>query len=153
MQRSLMKLAGVAALAAGMALAQAPATPPGAGQGGPGMGGAMRQRMLRNLNLTDAQKTQAKAIFQEERQTAQPLRAQMTQNRQALAAAVKNNDAAQIQQLSIAAGHLQGQMLAIRSTARAKFYAILTPDQKAKADQVGQRVRQMMRQRAGRNNG
>jgi periplasmic protein CpxP/Spy len=153
MHRNLMRMASMAVVAAGMAFAQAPATPPARGQGGPGMGLGMNQRLARNLNLTDAQKAQAKTIFQEARQSAQPLRQQMIQNRQALSAAVKNNDTGQIQLLSNTAGQLQGQMLAIRSAATAKFYAILTPDQKAKADQAQQRVRQMMQRRAGRNNG
>jgi periplasmic protein CpxP/Spy len=150
MKRHMTKIASIAALAAGMAFAQAPAAPPQ--RPGFGIRGAIRQRVLRNLNLTDSQKAQAKTIFQQARQAAQPVRQQIQQNRDALNAAVKNNDAAQIQQLAATAGNLQGQALAIRSGAMAQFYTLLTPDQKAKFDQMRQRARQMMRQRTGQGN-
>ena len=47
---------------------------------GDGLRGRMRQRMMQALNLTDAQKQQAKAIFQQARQNAQPLE-QLQENR------------------------------------------------------------------------
>jgi Spy/CpxP family protein refolding chaperone len=113
------------------------------------MGGAMPQRLVRQLNLTESQKAQAKAIFQDVRQSTQALRDQMQQTRQALSAAVKQNNASQIQQLSIAAGNLQGQLLSIRSAGMAKFYALLTPDQQAQVDQAQQRLRQRLQKRQG----
>ena len=155
MKQSFMKFATAAALAAGMAFAQAPATP--AKPVKPGMmarRNGIRPRMMRNLNLTDAQKQQAKAIFQEARQTAKPVRDQLKQNRQAMAAAIKNNDTYQINQLATTMGSLEGQLAAIRSGAAAKFYTILTPDQKTQADQMRQKARQFLQQRrARRNNG
>jgi Spy/CpxP family protein refolding chaperone len=42
-------------------------------------------------------------------------------------------------------------MLGIRSEAMAKFYTTLTPEQKAKADQMQQRMRTRMSQRKGSN--
>jgi Spy/CpxP family protein refolding chaperone len=150
MKNHLIKLAAVAALAGGMAVAQtspAPAPQPGQAKAGMRSWGMARQRMMQALNLTDAQKQQAKAIFQQARQSAQPVRQQLQQNRQALSAAVKANDAAQIQSLSNQQGQLEGQLLAIRSEARAKFYSSLTPDQKAKADQMQQRMRERMQER------
>ncbi|MBZ5584489.1 MAG: Spy/CpxP family protein refolding chaperone [Acidobacteriia bacterium] len=152
MKRNIMQFASAAALAAGMAFAQAPATqtPPAK----PGiMRHAMRKRMMKNLNLTDAQKQQAKDIFQQARQTAKPVRDQLKQDRQTLATAVKNNDTATINQLATAMGPLQGQLTAIRSGAAAKFYSILTPDQKAKADQMHQRAKQFFEQRRAQRNG
>jgi len=106
---------------------------------------------MQALNLTDAQKTQAKTIFQQNRQNVQPIQQQMMQNRQSLAAAVKANDTAAIQQLSAQQGTLQGQVVAQRSESMAKFYGILTPEQKAKADQIQQRLKQRAQQqrRAG----
>ena len=104
-------------MAAGMAFAQAPAAP-----------------------LTPAQKEQARAIRQQARQSAEPLEQQLKTKREALAAAVKANDVAQIHSLSAQCGQLQGQLLGIRSEARAKVYATLTPEQKAKAERVRQRL-------------
>jgi Spy/CpxP family protein refolding chaperone len=147
MKQTLMKYSTAVALAAGLAFAQAPAGRPEraqAAQGqrramGPramGMQGAqLPQRLLRNLNLTDAQREQARTIFQQGRESAQALQKQVAQDRQGLADAVKNNDTVTIQRLATAIGNAQGQLLAIRSSANAKFYAILTPEQRAKVDQ------------------
>ena len=97
--------------------------------------------MMQALNLTPDQKQQAKSIFQQNRQQMEPLLQQAKQNREALSAAIKANDTAQIQQLSTQQGNLQGQVVAMRSASMAKFYATLTPDQRAKADQIQQRVK------------
>ena len=84
------------------------------------------------LNLTPAQQTQAKSIFQDARQTGLPVRQQLKQTRQSLQAAVQSNDAAQIQRLAATEGSEVGQLAAIHGTAMAKVYQILTPDQQQK---------------------
>jgi len=149
MKRNFLKLSVLTALAAGMACAQTttPAAPQTNTTPAPRHRAAMRQRMMQALNLTDDQKQQAKAIFQSARQSTQPLRQQLMQNRQAMAAAVKANDTAQIQQLATQQGNLMGQLVAARTEAMAQFYATLTPDQRAKADQIQQRRQQHMAQR------
>jgi Spy/CpxP family protein refolding chaperone len=150
------KFATIATMAVGMALAQTPAAPAAqanAGKGRAAMKHAVRKRMMQALNLTDSQKQQAKAIRQQARQNAEPLRAQLKQNREALAAAVKAGDVAQIHSLSLQRGNLLGQLLGIKSEAQAKFYSELTPDQKAKADQMRQRIQQRLQQRKAARNG
>jgi Spy/CpxP family protein refolding chaperone len=77
----------------------------------------------------------------------------LQQNRDALAAAVKANDTPKIQQISLAQGNLRGQVLTIRAGALAQFYQILTPDQRTKADQLQQRIRQRLQQRRQGANG
>lgn len=148
MKLSLVKFATVAAMAAGTAVAQTPAAP---AQPRPGKmwakQGAVRGRMLRQLDLTDAQKQQARTIFQQAKQNAEPLVKQLRENREALTAAVKANDTAKIHSLSAQQGHLQGQLLGIRNDAQAKFYAGLTPEQKAKADEMRSKVRERMKER------
>ena len=94
--------------------------------------GQFGARMAAALNLTDAQQTEIKSIFAEARQSSQPVRQQLKQTRQALDAAVKADDSAQIQQLSAAQGAQMGQLAAIRATAKAKMFKILTPDQQQK---------------------
>jgi Spy/CpxP family protein refolding chaperone len=156
MKSNLTRFAAVAALAAGMSFAQqaTPAPQPAPAKPMAGMHARIRNRMMQNLNLTDAQKQQAKAIFQQARQTAQPIRQQLQQNREAMAAAVKANDTARIQSLATTQGTLRGQVMAIRAQALAKFYSGLTPDQRAKADQMHQQFRQRLEQRrAQRTNG
>jgi Spy/CpxP family protein refolding chaperone len=93
---------------------------------------------MSELNLTDAQKTQAKSIFQGARQSAEPVRQQLMETRKSLRAAIKANDTAQIQQLSATEGNEIGQLTAIRGSAFAKVYQTLTPEQKQKADALEQ---------------
>jgi periplasmic protein CpxP/Spy len=153
MKQNLMKFAVIAALAAGMAFAQT--TSPASAQPQTKTRnkalakprGAMRHRLVKALGLTDAQKQQAKTIFQQAKQNAQPLRQELKQNRQSMAAAVKANDATQIRQLATQQGNVRGQLVAARTEAMAKFYATLTPDQRTKADKVQQKIRQRLGQR------
>ncbi|HUI55780.1 MAG TPA: Spy/CpxP family protein refolding chaperone [Bryobacteraceae bacterium] len=142
MRQLLILTATVGVLAAGMALAQTTAaTPPGATQT-PQTRVQTRRDMMKALNLTAAQKQQAKAIHQATRQNAQPLAQQLRQDRQALATAIQAGDSAKIQQLATEVGNLRGQVLAIRSDGLAKFYALLTPDQKAKAAEFRSQFKQ-----------
>jgi Spy/CpxP family protein refolding chaperone len=117
-------------LAATMAFAQTAPTPPD-----PATQAKMRVNMLASqLNLTDAQKTSALTIFTAAFTAAQTIHTSLQTNRSSLTAAVKNNDTAAIDQLSVTAGTLSGQLTAINSKADAAFYAILTADQKTLYD-------------------
>jgi len=149
MKRNLIQTVIVGAMAAGMMLAQAPATPaqpPAARM----HRFAPRQHMMQQLNLTAAQKEQAKSIWSATRQSTQAVREQLRTNREALATAVRNDNQGQIQKLAAAQGQLRGQLLAARSESMAKFYQILTPAQKAKIHQMHQAFRERMQQRFGR---
>lgn len=87
------------------------------------------------LNLTDAQKTQAEAIFSAARTAAAPVRGQLTSAREALQAAVKARKTdAEIDALSAPIGSLTAQLTAIQAKAMVKFRAILTPEQITKLD-------------------
>ena len=88
--------------------------------------------MAAALSLTDAQKSQMKSIFQEARQSAQPIRQQLRQTRQSLAAAVKAGNSDQIQQLAATEGTEMGQLAVIRASAHAKMFKMLTPEQQQK---------------------
>jgi Spy/CpxP family protein refolding chaperone len=88
--------------------------------------------LSKELNLTAAQQSQAKSIFQDARQSAHPIRQQLKETRQSLWTAVQANNTAQIQQLAASEGGQVGQLAAIRGTAMAKVYQILTPDQQQK---------------------
>jgi periplasmic protein CpxP/Spy len=151
MKINLIRFGTVAAMAAGMAFAQAPAKAPQQPPAGHWMEkrGEFHERMMQELNLTDAQKQQAKEIFQKSRETAKPVREEMMQNREALYAAIKADDTARIHSLSAKQGGLMAKMIEIRSDARAKFHAILTPEQRTKADQMHQQMMQRWQQRRG----
>src|SRR6516162_11752501 len=117
MKQQLFRFATVAALAAGMAVAQPPdaGTPPAATRV-PFMHPLFgRQQMMQALNLTTAQRQQADIIFGESRKKARPIWQEMRQNREALHAAVKANNTAEIERLSSQQGELHGKALAIRS--------------------------------------
>jgi Spy/CpxP family protein refolding chaperone len=131
-------------LAAGFAIAQTTATPQAGAAQGNSPRALVQKRMLQALNLTDTQKQQAKTIFQSARQTAQPLAQQLKQDRAALTAAIEAGDSAKIQQLSTDMGSLRGNVLAVRSQALSKFYALLTPDQKTKAEEFRQKAQQVL---------
>jgi Spy/CpxP family protein refolding chaperone len=149
MRQRVVHFAAVTAFAAGMALAQTPATgtPPAAEKGPfrhPVFG---HRQMMQALNLTTAQQQQADTIFSDARQKAQPIRQEIRQNKEALYAAVKANDTSEIERLSSQQGKLKGAALAIRSEAMAKFYVILTPEQRTKWEQIHQQMRQRMEER------
>ena len=102
---------------------------------------------MRALNLTDAQKQQAKAIFGKSRQAAAPLVQELRANRTAMALAVKTDQSAEIRKLSEERGRLVGRLTAAHSQARAEFLGILTPAQKAKVEQLTARFHQHPRTR------
>ena len=88
------------------------------------------------LNLTEAQKQQATAFFSAARQENQPLEESMKQARTELVDAAESGDEAQLDQAATKVGTLCGQMAAVRAQAFAKLYAVLTPEQRQKADQL-----------------
>jgi periplasmic protein CpxP/Spy len=141
-----------ATLAAGIIFAQTPSadSQPGAISPQEGRLDAMRSHLdldqtAQALNLTDAQKEQARTIFQQAHQLAQPIRQELKQNREKLSAAAKasNNDG-EIQKLATEQGRLLGELIAIRSEASAKFYQMLTPAQRVKKDQLHEQFRERM---------
>jgi Spy/CpxP family protein refolding chaperone len=91
------------------------------------------------LGLTDAQKAQAKTIFDNAKTAAEPIRSQMQQARTTLNAAIKAGQP--VDAAAAAVGNLFGQLAAIQAKAQEQFRAILTPDQLAKLDQFRARVR------------
>jgi len=144
MTRHLTILVAIGALAATFAVGQTTATSPAPGANAQTFRAKVERQLMKTLDLTAAQKTQAKSILQNTKQQVQPLAAQLQQDRQSLNTAIQANDAAKIQQLSAQVGTLQGQVLGIRAGGRAQFFALLTPDQKAKAAEFEQKVQQVV---------
>ena len=89
------------------------------------------------LNLTADQKAQAQTIVTDARTQMEALAPQLKDQREAVREAVKSGagDNA-IQVLANKQGDLHSQLAAIRIKAMAKFYKMLTPEQKAKADEL-----------------
>ena len=152
MKNTWLRFAAAAAVAGGLLLAaqevSSQPAQPAVQQHRPGA------RLARYLNLTPAQVAQAKAEFQAVRQSAQPIRQQLKQVRTAMFQAIQANDTAKIDQLSAQEANLKGQISAMRHEAEAKIYGTLTPEQRAKADQLPAHLRQMRQHRiASQQNG
>ena len=166
MRQTFLRLAATGTVAAGLVFAQAPAQTAPEGQTNsqtnqsqpnqsqstrPKTGAERREnaheRLMNALNLTPAQREQARTIFREEQQSIKPVREQLKENRAAMAAAVKADNKAEIQRLANQGGQLMGKVIASRSEAMAKFYRTLTPAQRAKAEQMHQRFHERMQQR------
>ena len=98
------------------------------------------------LNLTDQQKEFGRQLMTDARKQVEPLTTELRQNRQQLRDAVKANDTAAIDRITQRQATLTAQISAVHSKAMAAFYAQLTPEQRAKADEFQNRAKD----RAGR---
>ena len=136
MQRSFLKYASAVALAARVVFAQAPSTNPQPGATNFQEKQLHLEHITPALDLTDAQKEQARTILQDAWESSQLVWQEVKQNRERLTAAAKSASEADIQKLASEQGRLIGQLVAIRTLASAKFYQILTPEQRVKADQM-----------------
>jgi periplasmic protein CpxP/Spy len=147
MKLAFIRFAAAPILASGMLMAQAPdpaapVQPPA--QHRHWQRGQMFDRLAAKLNLTEAQRGQAKSIWQSARESSRPIAQQLGQAQVALREAAKSaKPDADIDQLASNAGQLTGQLTAVRAKAFAKFYALLTPEQRATADQLGGHFRGM----------
>lgn len=129
--KRLVGMAAMSAVAGCLLLAQGTA---GTGGRRLGMRGAAGQELLAGfLGLTDAQKAQAKTIFENAKTAAQPIRTQMKAARATLNAAITGGQP--VDAPAAAVGTLFGQLTAIQANARVQFRAILTPAQLTKLDQ------------------
>ncbi len=140
-------------LATGMIMAKGQGAGPHR-MAGSQMGAHRLDRMATQLSLTDAQKETAKGIFQQARDSAKPLVDQLKQGHQAMQAAIKAGKSdAELTQLATQQGSVMGQLAAIHAKAFSQFYAQLTPDQKTKADQLHQTMRQHSARTQGQQQG
>ena len=111
------------------------------GQGekrGGSRGGHFAQRMAAELGLTDQQQAQIKQILQNEKTNVEPLREQLRSQHQQMLAATKGGafDEAQVRALANQQAQTQANMIVEREKTKAEIYKVLTPDQRAKADQM-----------------
>ncbi len=105
----------------------------GPNKGGFG-GGPMFGRVLRNLDLTDQQRTEIRKIMETERSVMQPVHEQMRANREALQAATKDGqfNEAEITKLAEKQGELMAQMIVSRERVQSQIWQMLTPEQRDK---------------------
>jgi protein CpxP len=115
--------------------------------------GWMLRHMTKELNLTEAQQTQIKGILTAERGKMQPLMKQLHDNRLAASNNVTSNfDEAQVRAQANQQAQIISDLIVERARAKSQIYAVLTPDQQAKAVQLMQE-RQQRRQQHGKKQG
>jgi Spy/CpxP family protein refolding chaperone len=111
---------------------------------------AMREFIAVFLGLTDAQKEQGKAIFENSRTAAQPIVEQLKAGHDEMAAAVKRGATdTELQAIADEQGALIGQLIGKHAQSMSKFYALLTPEQKGKADKLHSMMKERLQDRFG----
>jgi protein CpxP len=141
MKKRILVIASIAILVVGatvFAVAHGRLGMHGMGQGmGPGHGD-MLEHMARALNLTDAQKPQVKAIMDATESTAKDIHAKLEENQKQLEAATANGqfDEGQVRTLANQKGQLEADMTVEHLRAMSKVFAILTPEQRVKAEEM-----------------
>jgi len=114
------------------AFAQAQHTPPSPAD----IAAHQVKRMTVLLSLTSAQQQQATTIYTNAATAEQSIRQGDRANHESLRTAVKNNDAASIDQIASSIAHSTAQLTSIRAKADAAFYQILTAEQQAKLTEL-----------------
>lgn len=112
---------------------------------GPMMRGpfAAIRRGLAQLGLSDQQETQIKTIFQGHKADIQGFAAKMRPARQALNQAITSGaDEATIRAKAADVAAVEADMAVFRAAVRTQVFAVLTPDQQAKAHQLQQQRQQ-----------
>jgi protein CpxP len=137
MKKKTLVLAGIAALLIGatvFALAQHPGMREKM-RGGPG---DMVEHISRELNLTDAQKEQVKALLEAQRATEEERHAKLDDLRKQIDAATANGqfDENTIRNLANQQSQLMTDQMVDHLRLHSKIYGLLTAEQKTKADQM-----------------
>lgn len=120
---------------------------------GPGRGfghrnGGMLKHMSQQLNLTEAQQTQIKAILADERSKTMPLRQQLRQNEQAQNASVNGTfDEAQTRAFAGKQAQIMSDLIVEKQRTKSQIYSVLTPDQRQNALQLMQQHEQRRQER------
>ncbi|MGH9957409.1 MAG: Spy/CpxP family protein refolding chaperone [Pyrinomonadaceae bacterium] len=101
-------------------------------------GPEMAEHLARVLDLTDAQQTQIKAILETAKTGDEPRRSKMDEVHQQLEAATANGqfDEAQVRGLANQQAQLMADSIVEHERMKSKIYALLTPEQRAKADEL-----------------
>jgi periplasmic protein CpxP/Spy len=96
--------------------------------------------------LTDQQKTQIKQILENEKPKVQPLRDQLRNEHQQMAALTKDGafDEAQVRNIANQQAQTQANLIVERQRVKSEIYQLLTPDQRTKADQMKAQLGQRM---------
>jgi Spy/CpxP family protein refolding chaperone len=113
-----------------------------------GRRGWMLQLMTKELNLTEAQQQQVRTILQTEKGKIQPIMQQLHQNEQAENAAVTGQfDEAKARDFAQKQAALMADMMVEKERTKSQIYALLTPEQRQKAQELMQQREQRRTER------
>lgn len=134
-----------------MAVAAGLATSAFAQHPGTGFGhrkGWMLKHMAKQLNLTEAQQTQIKGIMADEKTKMNPIQQQLRQNEQAQEANINGTfDEAQARTFAGKQSQLMTDLIVEKQRLRSQIFAVLTPEQRQKAQQLMQERQQRRQER------
>jgi protein CpxP len=102
---------------------------------------------LKALNLSDEQQSKVKEILDSNKQAVQPIRKQLKANHDKLAETKGDFDEAQVSAIAKEQGDLTAQLIVARQQVKSQIYAILTDEQKAKAEQMRQTMKERFQKR------
>jgi len=141
MKKKILVFAGIAALVIG-ATVFALAQHPGMGEKMRGHGpGDMVEHISRELNLTDAQKDQVKALFEAQHATEEERHTKLEDLRKQIDAATANGqfDENAVRNLANQQSQLMADEMVDHLRLHSKIYGLLTAEQRTKADQMMKR--------------
>ncbi len=141
MKKKILVFAGIAALVIG-ATVFALAQHPGMGEKMRGHGpGDMVEHISRELNLTDAQKDQVKALFEAQHATEEERHGKLEELRKQIDAATANGqfDENAVRNLANQQSQLMADEMVDHLRLHSKIYGLLTAEQRTKADQMMKR--------------
>lgn len=143
MRNRILIIAGIAALVIGATVLAVGHgfQGPGEHRRGPGHG-EMLEHMARELGLTDAQKQQVKAIMEGVESSTEGTREKLEDIHKQVEAATANGqfDEATIRNLANQQAQLESDMMVEHLRAMSKMYAVLTPEQRVKAEEMHKRM-------------
>jgi protein CpxP len=119
-------------------------------------GGPMLGHFAHQLDLTDAQQAQVKAIMAKEKPTFQPLMLQMAQSHQQLQQQLLTSgfEEAKVRELASAQTQNMTELMVQGARVEAEVLQVLTPDQKTKLSTLmAQRQQRMMNHMSGQGQG
>jgi protein CpxP len=138
-------LAAALALTAAVAFARQEDHHGPGGHGGPGgpHGGSIVEHLSRELNLTDAQKTQVKQIEDSLRESTKPLQEQLMKTGGGPLDGFKDGfDEAAVRSAAQARAAIHVELEVAHARAMSQIYALLTTEQKAKLAELRQQFEQ-----------
>ena len=96
--------------------------------------------LTRRLDLTDTQQQQVKSLMEAQKPVVQPLFQQLMAQHQQMVAATQNGqfDQAKVQAIASQQAQVIANLIVVKEQTHSRIYALLTPDQRTKFDQMRQ---------------